>query len=132
MIFYKNSKAMIHLLDSERMEKNFDRNYTRLLRAVLNKPWEQQNSSCTATYLPKTIQVRQTRHARYCWRIKDELKSDVLSWNPTHRRTSVRRPANQHWAYTGCGLEDLPRAINDRDGWWERFRELRVVSETLG
>ena len=36
------------------IEKNLDGNYTRMLRAVLNKSRKQhpQNSNCTATYLP--------------------------------------------------------------------------------
>ena len=34
---------------TKRMEKKLDSNYTRMLRAVLNKSW---NSSCTATYHP--------------------------------------------------------------------------------
>ena len=39
---------------SKRMEKNLDSNYTRMLRAILNKSWRQtqRNSSCTATYHP--------------------------------------------------------------------------------
>ena len=29
---------------------------------------------------------------------------------------------NSLWTF-GCNLEDLPRAINDKDGWRERKRE---------
>ena len=32
--------------------------------------------------ITKTIQVRQTRHAGYCWRSRDELIRDVLLWIP--------------------------------------------------
>ena len=35
-----------------------------------------------------TIQVRRTRYARYCWRSKDELISDVLLWTPARPLTS--------------------------------------------
>ena len=36
------------------MEKKLDDNYTRMLRAILNKSWERHptNSSCMATYHP--------------------------------------------------------------------------------
>ena len=36
------------------MEKKLDGNYTRVLRAILNKSWRQHQkiSNCTATYLP--------------------------------------------------------------------------------
>ena len=39
---------------TKHMEKKLDSNYTRMLRAILNKTWRQhpQNSNCTATYHP--------------------------------------------------------------------------------
>ena len=33
-------------------------------------------------------------------------------------------------ADTGCDLEDLPGAMDDKDGWWERVREIRASSLT--
>ena len=41
--------------------------------------------------ISKTIQVRQPPHARYSWRSKDELISDVLLWTPVHGLASVGR-----------------------------------------
>ena len=44
----------------------------------------------------------------------------------THGRASVGRPAitnlHQLCVDTGCSLEDLPAAMDDRDGWRERER----------
>ena len=34
----------------------------------------------------KTIKIRQTRH---CWRIRDDLISDVLLWTPSHGRAKA-------------------------------------------
>ena len=66
--------------------KKLDGNYTRMLRAILNKSWRQHPTRHQLYgHLPpitKTIQVRRTRHARHCWRSKDELISDVLLWTP--------------------------------------------------
>ena len=66
--------------------KKLDGNYTRMLQAILNKSWWQHPTRHQLySHLPpimKTIQVRQTRHAGHCWRSKDELISDVLSWTP--------------------------------------------------
>ena len=66
----------------------------------------------------KTIQVRRARHVGHCWRSKDELISDGLLWTPSHRRAKVGRPARtyllQFCANTGCSLEDLPGAMDDR------------------
>ena len=66
---------------TKRMEK-LDGNYTRMLRAILNKSWR-QHPTRHQLYghqppITKTIQVRQTRHAGHCWRSGDELISDVL------------------------------------------------------
>ena len=73
---------------TKRLEKKLDGNYTRMLRAILNKSWRQHPTK----HLPpitKTIQVRRTRHAGHCWRSKDELISDVLLWTPTHGRAKA-------------------------------------------
>ena len=78
----------------------------------------------------KTIQVRRTRHAGHCWRSKDELISDILLWSPSHGRAKVGRRARtdiqQLCADTGYSLEDLPGAMDDRDEWRERVREICV------
>ena len=31
---------------------------------------------------------------------------------------------------TGCRLEDLPKAMNDREGWRERVRDIRASGTT--
>ena len=55
---------------------------------------------------------------------KDKLRSVVL-W--THRHESVIQPAkidiNQLCAYTEYHLEDLLRALADRDKWGERVND---------
>ena len=75
---------------TKRLEKKLDGNYTRMLRAILNKSWRQHPTRHQLYgHLPpitKTIQVRRTRHAGHCWRSKDELVRDVLLWTPTHGR----------------------------------------------
>ena len=120
------------------MKKKLDCNYTRMLRAILNKSWTQHSTKqqLYGHLLPitKTIQVRRTRHAGHCWRSKDELISDILLWTPSHGRAKVGRPARtyiqQISADTRYSQEDLPGAIDYRDGWWERVREIRVSSVT--
>ena len=71
---------------TKRLEKKLDSNYTRMLRAILNKSWRQHPTRQQLYgHLPpitKSIQVRRTRHAGHCWRSKDELISDVLLWTP--------------------------------------------------
>ena len=111
-------------------------NYTRMLRAILNKSWQQHPTRHQLYgHLPpitKSIQVRRTRHAGHCWRSRDELIRDVLLWIPTHGRAKAGRPARTYIQQlcedTGCCPEDLPRAMNDREEWRERVRDIRAAS----
>ena len=121
---------------TKRLEKKLDGNYTRMLRAILNKSWWQHPTRHQLySHLPpimKTIQVRRTRHAGRCWRNRDKLISDVLLWTLTPGRAKAGRPA---WTYiqqlcedTGCFPEDLSRAMNDREEWRERVRDICATS----
>ena len=102
---------------TKRLEKKLDGNYTRMLRAVLNKSWRQHRTRHQLyghlTPITKTIQVRRTRHVVHCWRSKDELISDVLLWTPTYGCAKAGRPAQtyiqQLCVDTGCNPEDLQR-----------------------
>ena len=88
---------------TKRLEKKLDGNYTRMLRAILNKSWRQHPTRHQLYgHLPpitKTIQVRRTRHAGHCWRSRDELIRDVLLWTPTHGRAKAGRPARTFSSY---------------------------------
>ena len=97
----------------KRLEKKLDGNYTRMLRAILNKPWRQHTTRYQLYgHLPpitKTIQVRRTRHASHCWRNRNELISDVLLWTPTYGRAKAGRPSRTYIQQlcedTGCDPE---------------------------
>ena len=109
-----------------------------MLRAILNKSWRQHPTKHQLYgHLPpitKTIQVRRTRHAGYCWRSRDELISDVLLWTPTYGRAKAGRPAREYIQQlcedTGCSPEDLPETMNDREKWRERVRDIRASGTT--
>ena len=114
--------------------KKLDGNYTRMLRAILNKSWRQHPTRHQLYgHLPpitETIQVRRTRHARHCWRSREELMSDVLLWIPTYGWAKAGRPAQKYIQQlcedTECSLEDLPEAMNNREKWRERVRDIRA------
>ena len=82
------------------MEKKLDGNYTRMLRAILNKFWRQHPTKQQLYgHLPpitKTIQVKWTRHAGHCWRSKVKLISNILQWTPSHGRAKAGRPARTY------------------------------------
>ena len=102
---------------TKRLEMKLDGNYTRLLRAVLNKSWR-QHPTRHQLYGPlfpitKSIQVRRSRHAEHCWRSKEKLISDVLLWTPTYGRAKAGRPV-----------------MNDREKWRERVRDISASCMT--
>ena len=120
-----------------RMEKKLDGNYTRLLRAILNKSWRQHPTKHQLNgHLPpitKTIQVRRTWHTGHCWRSRDELISDVLPWTPSYGRAEAGRPARTYIQQlsedTGYSPEGLPEAMNDKE-WRERVSDIRAGGTT--
>ena len=110
---------------TKQLEKKLDGNYTRMLRAILNKSRRQHSTKHQLySHLPpitKTIKVRRTRHAGHCWRSRDELIRDVLLWNPSYGRAKAGRPARTYIQQLcedmGCSPEDLPEAMNNREKW---------------
>ena len=123
---------------TKRLEKKLDSNYTRMLRAILNKSWRQHPTRHQLyghlTPIMKTIIVRRTRNAGHCWGNRDELISDVLQWTPTYCRAKAGRPAQTYILRlcedTGCSPENLPEAMNDREKWRERVRDIRAGGTT--
>ena len=74
--------------------------------------------------ITKTIQVRRTRHAKHCWRSRDEIISDLLLLTPSYGRAKAGQLAGQLArtyiqlldADTGYDLKGLLEATDDRDG----------------
>ena len=118
---------------TKRPEKLYG-NCTRMFRAILNKSWRQHPTrhQLYGHLLPitKTIQVRRARHAGHCWRSRYELISDVLLWTPTYGRAKAGRPARTYIQQlcedTGCSPQDLPEAMNDREKWREKVRDIHA------
>ena len=123
---------------TKHMEKKVDNNYTKMPRAILNNSWRQHTTKQQLYgHLPptKTIQVRRTRHAGHYWRSRVKLIRDTLPpWTPSHGRAKTGRPDKTYiqllGADTGCSLEDPPEAMDDRDGWWGKFREIHADGAT--
>ena len=124
------------------LEKKLDGNYTRMLRAILNKSWRQHPTKHQLyghlSPITKTIQPRRTRLAGHCWRSRDELISDVLLWTLTHGRAKqddqhehtfssyvrirdvVQKTCLRRWTIgksgeRGSGISLLPARHNDDD-----------------
>ena len=84
---------------TKRLEKKHDGNYTRMLRAILNKPWRQHPTKHQLYgHLPpimKTIKVRRTRHAGHCRGSRD----NPLIWPSKSRTTSSNIHTAALWGY---------------------------------
>ena len=97
---------------TKRPEKKLDGNYTRMLRAILNKSWRQHPTTHQLYgHLPpitKTIQVRRTRHAGHCWRSRDELISDVL-YGPPHMTVQKQDDQHEHTFSSYVRIRDVVR-----------------------
>ncbi len=85
---------------TKQMEKKLDSNYTRLLRAILNKSRRQHPTKQRLySHLPpimKTIKIKRTRPVGHCWRNRNEFISDVLLWTPSHGQAKAGRPARTY------------------------------------
>ena len=94
------------------MEKKFDRKYTRMLRAVLNKFWRQHpTKQLLYGHLPpitKLYKLDDPDMQDNAGEVRTNV-SDVLQWTPSHARAKSGRPAGtyiqQLWADTGCSLK---------------------------
>ena len=119
---------------TKRMKEKLNGNYTRILRAILNKSWRQHPTKQQLYgHLPsitKTIKGRRARHVGHCGRSKDELINDILLRTPTHGREKAGRPARNNTqklcADTGCSLEDISESMDDREEWRKRVKEIRA------
>ena len=121
---------------TKQMEKKLDGNYTRMLRAILNRSWRQHPTKHQLyghlQPITKTIQVRRTRNAGHCWRSRDELIRDVILWTPSHGRVKSRvTRSNLHtavlwgygvqpWGPAGCNvrLGGVARGDQGYPRWW--------------
>ena len=125
---------------TKHIEKNLVDNCTRMLWDVLNKSLKQHPTKQQLYgYLPpisKTIQVRWTSHAGHSCKSKEELISNIDLWSSSHRPANVGWPARNYLqqlsAVPGCSLDELPDAMDDRDEWCGRVREIHASVMTWG
>ena len=109
-----------------------------MLHAILNRSWRQYpTKQHLYDHLPaimKTIKIRWTRLMGHCCRSRKEHISDVLLLTPSHGWAKAGRPARtyiqQLCADMRCSAEDLPKAIDNREVWRERVRNIHADSMT--
>ena len=101
------------------MEKKLESNYTRMVRAILNKSWRQHLTKHQLyghlLLITKTTQVRRTRHTGHCWRNRDELISDVLVWTPSYDRAKQDDELEPTYS-SSLRIRDV--ALRNYRKWW--------------
>lgn len=120
LLYGSNTWTLTHLL-----MKKLDGAYTKMLRVVKSITWQQRITN-DALYggLPRittTIKEKRLRFSGHCWRSKNEIVHDLILWELKHgTRRSGRPPltfTDQLENDTGISREQLPPAMEDRDGW---------------
>ena len=107
-----------------------------MLRTALNRSWNYHltNEELYGHIPPisKSLQQQRMRFTGHCWRSKEEQAGDVLLWKPTDGHQPRGRPKetyiDQLMDNTGCRLEELLSAMEDRERWRERVMEYRASS----
>ena len=136
---WKKLRLMMHYLGAnktagEKAGRQLHKNAARNIEQVLEATPHKHQLYGHLPPIMKTIQVRRTRHARHCWRRRDELINNVLPWTPTYGRSKAGQPARTYIQQlcedTGCSPEDLPEAMNDREKWRVRVRDIRAGGTT--
>ena len=96
------------------LEQKLGGNYTRMLRAVLNKSWRpylsKQQLYGHVPPITKTIKTRLTRHAGHTWRSKNELLSHILLWTPSHGQAKAGQSARTY-------IQQLYARKTSRERW---------------
>ena len=96
-----------------------------MLRAILNRSWKDHtNNKEIYENIPDictSIRQQRLRFSGHCWRSTLELASDVIIWQPTHGKRKRGRP-RRTYVYqlmddTLCDVNDITKAMEDRDGW---------------
>ena len=95
---------------TKRLKKKLDGNYTRMLRAILNKSWRQHPTRHQLYGLlppiTKSIQVRRTRHAGHCWRSKDD-SSVMYYYGPPHMAVQKQDDQLEHTYSSYVRIRDV-------------------------
>ena len=114
-------------------EKKLNGNYTRKLLAALNKSWKRlPTKQQLRGHLPPISQTMQVRNKKCIALLEKQGQTHKLLWTPVHRHTSFGQPRktyiNQLCVDTGYCLEDLPRAVTDWNGLWQKVKGICIIN----
>ena len=126
---------------TKRLERKLDGNYTRMLRAVLNKSWRQHPTKLQLYgHLPpitKTIQVRRTRHDgtllekqgrahkrctpvdSHIWKCKSRTTEHELTYsNYVRTKDVILKTCRRRWMIGRNGERGSGISVSGGATWW--------------
>ena len=112
---------------TKRREKKLDENCTRMLRAILNKSWKIHPTKQQLEKHPNKKNLCRTQLVKEGRTHKRDSPMDLFTRNMQCVGRPTRTYLQQLFTDTGCNLEDLPEAMDDRDEWQERIRVIRAT-----
>ena len=81
--------------------------------------------------MTSVIKERRGRFAGHCYRSKNEVANDLIRWTPKHGKAKIGRPSKTYIKQltedADCQLEDLPRAMEDREYWRGRVTMVQAI-----
>ena len=111
-----------------------------MLRVVLNISWREHPTK-ERLYgklppLSSTIIKTRMRFAGHVFRNKDELASEVITWQPRRGRSNIGRPHKTYYQQLvedACcqTTQELETLMADRNIWREKIRLVRVINPSV-
>ena len=106
-----------------------------MIHAILNIRWSTHPSKeClygNLVQITSVIKERRTRFAGHCYRSEDEVVSDLILWTNKHCKAKVGPPSKTYTKQltedADCQLEDLPRAMENREYWRRRVNMIWAI-----
>ena len=119
------------------LEKNVDRNYTRMLRVALNKSWRDyptiKDMYGNTPRLSTTIRRQRLSFSDHCWSAKGEMVADVILCHPSYGKPGKDIPTYRYiyiyiYIYiktyidqlvndTVCRPDEIQNEIDNQEEW---------------
>ena len=130
---------LIFIMDSnktagEKARRQLHKNAASNLEQVLAATPHKTTTVWPPASYPENYSTQTNQTCRTLLEEQGRAHKLVLFWTPTHGRAKAGRPARTYIQElcedTGCCPEDLPEAMNDREKWRERVRDIRANGTT--
>ena len=121
---------------TKRLKKKLGGNYTRMLRAILNNSWRQHPTRHQLYgHLPRKLYKLDEPDTQDTAREARTNSSVMYSCGPpAYGQAKAGRPARTYIQQlcedTGCNPEDASKAMNDREKWRERVKDICACGTT--